>query len=72
MAKHYATVQWKPPPLGRALPHGGKLAPVLLLQAGDFSSEELAAVLTQMRAGRAAGPDGIPPDLWKALRSDAD
>ena len=71
MAGYYAAVQWMPPPLGRALPHGPCMGQDLPLELGLFTQDELEAALAKLKTGKAAGPDEVPPDLWKAVRCDA-
>ena len=39
---------------------------------GEITLYELCTVIKKLKNGKAAGPDGIAPDLWKVIARDAD
>ena len=40
----------------------------LPVDVSAFTLAELQIVLAKLKRGKAAGPDGIPPDFWKTFR----
>ena len=68
-AEYYATYQWNPPP---PPPHPPPLRPPLFppsddILTGPFDHDELRKALGLLKTKKAAGPDGIPNEIWKML-----
>ena len=72
MVTYYENIQWAAAPPGRPRPHGPQLHEMFPLDASEFSMAELRAALGKLNGGKAAGPDEVPPEFWKALRHNAE
>ena len=70
MADYLEQVQWRVRPAGRV--SGTPLGPELPVVVSDFTAEEVQNVLTNLRSKRAAGPDEIPAEFWKAVAQQGD
>eukprot|EP00973_Karenia_brevis_P063195 8786310-Karenia_brevis.AAC.1 len=67
MAQYFESVQWKTPFPDIVPPATPKLGDTLRLKCSYFTKSELIAAIAKLRNSRAAGPDGIPGECWKAL-----
>ena len=71
LAEHFEKIQWQVRYPELVPSPEGSLGPALPVTTGDIDRQEVTAVLRRLKAGKAAGPDGIPPDFWKALAGNA-
>ena len=72
LADYFEKIQWQiqfadvlpaaADPIGSELP----------IDTSDLKLAELKEALARLKAGKAAGPDDVPPDFWKAARNNED
>ena len=67
-AAYLEKVQWRVRPAG--LVDGPALGSPLPVNLNDFSTEEVKVVVRKLRNDKAAGPDAIPAEYWKAVIED--
>ena len=69
LASYFSKVQWAVRPVG-PLPEGACLGPNLPVNVGNITLFEVRKAAKKLRSGRAAGPDNIPGDFWRAVLND--
>ena len=68
-AKHLEQVQWAVRPCSADAPSEA-IGPDLAVECAPMTSSELEAAIKKLAQGRAAGIDGIPAELWRAILAD--
>ena len=65
MAEFLERVQWRVRPAElTSTEHLGSTLPVF---DGEFTIQEVGKIVQKLKWGKAAGPDGIPAEYWKAV-----
>ena len=72
LAEYFEKVQWQDRFPNVWLESSEPLGPPLPVKTSEITMEELKLALRKLSAGKAAGPDNIPPDFWKHLKYDED
>ena len=67
MAEYFERVQWAVRPMTDAMPGLAPLGPLLDVQLGPVSDEEIASATKQVRRNRSSGVDNIPGEFWKLI-----
>eukprot|EP00959_Pyramimonas_sp_CCMP1952_P442841 9270417-Pyramimonas_sp.AAC.1 len=70
MADYLEQVQWRPPPGGSHFADFNAEGGHLPIELGPITAEEVKRAVKHLRIQRAAGTDGVPPELWRALWDD--
>ena len=67
LADYFEHIQWKVS-FAELVPSGAEqLGNTLPINVDMFTMDELRAALKALAAGKAAGNDNVPPELWKVL-----
>ena len=69
LAKYNSSVQWRVPHVSAA-PVGPSMGPLLPINCGEFTREEVRLVLLRLRQGKSTGVDQIPSEYLRALAAD--
>ena len=70
MADYFEQVQWQRRFDDMRPASEAPLGPTLPINTSSFTLAELRRALSRLKAGKAAGPDDVPPDFWKAVAKD--
>ena len=72
LADYFEKVQWQVRFPDSIPTSEDLLGPVLNVDTTNFTMLELQAAIRKMKNRKAAGPDDIPPEFWKAVAKDDD
>ena len=70
MADYFEQVKWQRRFDGESPASDALLGPRLPIATSSLTLAELRRALGKLKAGKAAGPDDVPPDFWKAVAED--
>ena len=70
MAEYFEKVQWAVRPTVQVSPDRPRLGPVLTVNMGPVTHEELRRAVRRLRRNRAKGVDEIPGEFWKLIMEE--